>query len=274
MHMAIFNHVKTVLLLGALTGLLLWIGSFWGANGLTIAIAFSLLINIGSFWFSDKIVLAMYGAKKTSDAKLNEMVAELAKKAGIPKPEVYIVNEAAPNAFATGRSPKHSAVAVTTGALDKLSERELKGVLAHELSHIMNRDTLIQTVAATIAGVISYVAMMARFTAIFGGGGDRDNNGLGILIMAIITPILALIIQMAISRSREYLADESGARLMKDGKPLASALGTLEKYSNLPFRHASKATAHMLITNPFKGGLLSTHPATKERIKRLEAMKF
>lgn len=273
--MAIFNHVKTVLLLGALTGLLLWIGSFWGANGLTIAIAFSILINIGSFWFSDKIVLAMYGAKPSNDAHLRKMVEELAEKAGIPTPKIYIVNEEAPNAFATGRSPKHAAVAVTTGALDKLSERELKGVLAHELSHINNRDTLIQTVAATIAGVISYIGLMARFGAIFGGGGGNDRSGgLELVIMAIITPILALIIQMAISRSREYLADESGARLMKDGKPLASALGTLETYSNIPFRRASKATAHMLITNPFKGGLLSTHPATKERIKRLEAMKF
>ena len=213
-------------------------------------------------------------ASKTEYPKLYKMVRDLAKKAKMPMPKLYILAQAAPNAFATGRDPKHAAVAVTNGALELLTDAELKGVLAHEMSHILHRDTLIMTVAATVAGVISYIAIIARFSAIFGMG-DGDNNILGLLVIAILTPILAMIIQLAISRSREYMADEGGARLVGSGKSLASALEKLDGYSRrIPFRGASKATSHMFITNPFRGGLLSTHPPVKERVKRLRGLRF
>jgi len=273
----LLNKVKTVLLLAGLTGVLLLVGSIWGTTGLTIAIALALLINVGSFWFSDKIVLKMYKATPASRKEYPELykiIAKLAKKAKLPMPKVYILPQAAPNAFATGRSPSHSAVAVTIGLLELLTSKEIEAVLAHELTHILHRDTLIQTVAATIAGVIMYAAMMARFSAIFGLG-DGDNNILGLLVIAILTPVVAIIIQMAISRSREYMADEGGAKLVKSGAGLASALEKLEQYGRrIPFKGASKATAHLFISNPFKGGLLSTHPATKERVKRLRGLRF
>ena len=273
----LLNKVKTVLLLAGLTGVLLLVGSIWGTAGLTIAIVLALLINVGSFWFSDKIVLKMYKATPASKKEYPELykiIAKLAKKAKLPMPKVYILPQAAPNAFATGRSPSHSAVAVTIGLLELLTSKEIEAVLAHELTHILHRDTLIQTVAATIAGVIMYAAMMARFSAIFGLG-DGDNNILSLLFIAILTPVVAIIIQMAISRSREYMADEGGAKLVSSGKGLASALEKLEQYSRrIPFKGASKATSHMFITNPFKGGLLSTHPATKERVKRLREFRF
>ena len=272
------NQIKTVIFLGALTGILLAVGWFWqGRMGLTIAIAVAILINFGTYWYSDKIVLKMYKAQpasKTEYPKLYKMVRDLAKKAKMPMPKLYILAQAAPNAFATGRDPKHAAVAVTNGALELLTDAELKGVLAHEMSHILHRDTLIMTVAATVAGVISYIAIIARFSAIFGMG-DGDNNILGLLVIAILTPILAMIIQLAISRSREYMADEGGARLVGSGKSLASALEKLDGYSRrIPFRGASKATSHMFITNPFRGGLLSTHPPVKERVKRLRGLRF
>ena len=283
--MAIKNQFKTVVLLGALTGLLLWIGSFWGQNGLMFALIFSVIMNFGSYWFSDKLVLAIYRAKPVSEKEkpeLYKIVKEVSGLAKIPMPKVYIVNKATPNAFATGRNYKHAAVACTQGILDLLSYDELKGVIAHEIAHIKNRDTLIQTVAATIAGVISYIAFMARWGAMFGGfGRDRDGgNMLELLVLAILTPILAMIIQLAISRSREYLADESAAKTLNNGLGLASALEKLESgVKNNPLRRMSttQTTAHLFIVNPFRGSgfikLFMTHPPIKERVKRLRAIQ-
>ncbi len=279
------NQIKTVLLLGALTALMLGLGSFWGQQGLFVALFFVLLMNFVTYFFSDKIVLMMYRAKevKEKDApNLFKIVKEVANDANIPMPRVYVMPSEQSNAFATGRSPKHSAVACTQGILNLLTKEELKGVIAHEISHIRNRDTLIMVIASTIAGVISYLAMMARFAAIFGGGGrdDRDGgNGLGLLVMAIITPIIAMIIQLAISRSREYMADESGARIVKNPEALASALEKLELgVKHNPMRLGSEATSSLFIVNPFSAKglvqLLSTHPSTKERVKRLREIKI
>jgi heat shock protein HtpX len=283
--MAIKNNFKTIILLGLLTGILLWIGSFWGRSGLMFALIFSIALNFGSYWFSDKIALAIYRAKPVTESeapKLHKIVREVSHLANIPMPRVYIIPTNAPNMFATGRSPKHAAVAATKGILDLLNDDEIKGVVAHEISHIRNRDILIQSVAATIAGVIGYVAMMARWAAIFGGFGGRDRRGGGgleLIILAILTPILAMIIRLAISRSREYLADESGAKLIHNGYSLASALEKLEKgVQHAPLRptSATETTAHMMIINPFRGKgivkIFSTHPPVKERIKRLRSM--
>ncbi len=280
-----FNQFKTVLLLGALTGLLLLIGGWLGGrSGLTIAFVFAILMNFGSYFFSHKIVLFIYRAKplaKEKAPKIHQIVEEIAKKAGMPKPGIYLIPSPHANAFCTGPSPKKAVVAVTEGILSLLSVEELRGVLAHEIGHAKNYDILISTIAATIASVISYVAMMARWAAIFGGmkGDDRGgHNMLELLVLAIIAPLAAMVIQLAISRSREYLADERGARLIGDGKPLANALEKLHaNTSRLPLRFGSESTAHLFIVNPFKGGfasLFSTHPPHDERIKRLRAMKF
>ncbi|MDP2908504.1 MAG: zinc metalloprotease HtpX [Nanoarchaeota archaeon] len=280
------NQIKTIIFLGALTALMLWFGSFWGTSGLTIALAFVLLMNIGAYFFSDKIVLMMYKAKeiKEKDAPgLFKLVKEVADDANLPMPRVFIVPSDTPNAFATGRSPKHSAVACTRGIMDLLSKDELKGVIAHEMSHIGNRDTLIMVIASTIAGVISYLAMMAKFAALFGGMSGRDDreggNALGLLVLAIITPIIAILIQLAISRSREYMADERGARVIKNPGALASALEKLESgVKHNPMRLGSEATSSLFIVNPFKASamlsLLNTHPSTKERVKRLRELKI
>ena len=278
------NQLKTLVLLATLTGLLLWAGSLFGRSGLVIAAIFAILINFGSYYFSDRIVLFIYRAKpadKKKHAKLFHIIEELSKSAEIPVPKLYIVPSNTPNAFATGRNPKHSAVACTEGILELLNEKELKGVLAHELSHVKNRDTLIMTIAATIAGVISYLATVLRFGAMFGGSNDREhgNNLLGFIFIAILAPIIALIIQLAISRSREYFADETGAKLVKDSDGLASALDKLErgvKYNPLSF--GNEATSSLFIVNPFKASVLltlfSTHPPVKERIKRLKELKL
>ncbi|MHA1675607.1 MAG: zinc metalloprotease HtpX [Candidatus Njordarchaeales archaeon] len=273
------NYIKTAILLGSLTALFLFIGYYFaGTSGLTIALIFSLLMNLGTYWYSDKIVLSMYRAKQISKSEmpqLHNIIETIAKEANLPKPKVYLIPTENPNAFATGRNPKHAAIAVTQGILNLLSEEELKGVLAHELAHIKNRDILISTIAATIAGVISYLAFMARFAAIFGGmGRDQDNNILELLALAIIAPITATIIQLAISRSREYLADETGAKLIKNPEPLASALLKLEQASKLhPIRFGSQATSHLFIVNPFSArsliNLFSTHPLISERVNRL-----
>jgi len=285
--MGLENQFKTVILLGLLTALFLWVGQLvGGTSGLTFAIIFAVIMNFGSYWFSDKIVLAMYRAKevKESDEKeLFHMVREVSQLAKIPMPKVYIMNAPYANAFATGRDPKHAAVAVTTGIRELLTDSELKGVIAHEISHIKNRDTLIQAVAATIAGVISYVAMIARWGAMFGGyGRDRDGgNALELLALAILTPLLAAIIQMAISRSREFIADESGAKILHSGLGLASALEKLElgkKHVSLRPTAQTQTTSHLFITNPFRGAgffqIFSTHPPSKERIKRLRHIHF
>ncbi len=279
------NYVKTALLLGALTGLLLVVGRLiGGATGLTIAIIFSVIMNFGALFVADKLVLAMYRAYEAKGAEyksLRETVGDVAKQAGMPTPKVYIIPSENPNAFATGRSPKHSVVAVTQGIMKLLSKEELKGVIAHEMSHIKNRDMLVATVAATIAGVISYLAYMARFAAMFGGArDDREGGGIvGILALAILTPIIAVILQLAISRSREYLADESGARTIKNPKALASALAKLEQASKVtPMRHGNPTTSSLFIVNPFTArslfALFSTHPSTNSRIERLMSLKI
>jgi heat shock protein HtpX len=281
------NQLKTVLLLGGLTGILLLIGSFFGGRtGLLIGLIFAGGMNFVSYFWSHKIVLAIYRAKEADKSKysnLYSMVDEVRHSAHLPMPKVYVMESPQANAFATGRNPKHGVVAVTTGILNLLNKNELKGVLAHELGHIKNRDILISSVAATIAGVISYVAMMARWSAIFGGfGGDRDgNNIVELIVLAIIAPIMAMIIQLAVSRSREFLADETGAKFIRDPFSLASALEKIERnVSHNPLRKmgTTEATAHLFISNPFRGKsflkLFSTHPSTKERVKRLRAMRL
>ncbi|MDO8656104.1 MAG: zinc metalloprotease HtpX [Nanoarchaeota archaeon] len=283
------NQLKTVLLLGLLTSLFLVIGAFFGGKtGLLIGLLFALGMNFVSYWWSAKIVLWMYKAKEADTKEyvhLYDTVREIAHTAGLPMPKVYIVETPQSNAFATGRNPEHAVVAVTTGILQLLTKEELRGVLAHEMGHVKNRDILISTIAATIAGVISYVAMIARWGAIFGGFGGRDGErGSGILeliVLGIIAPLMAMIIQLAISRSREYLADETGARLVKDPHALASALEKIEKnVAHHPFQAvgSTQATAHLFISNPFKSGawlsMFSTHPKTELRCKRLREMKI
>ncbi len=279
-----YNQFKTVILLGALTTILLLIGSFFGNGGLFIAFLFALIMNVGSYFFSHKIVLAMYRAKEASQKqypRLYHMVEKLSKEAKIPEPKIYIIPTQTSNAFATGRNPEHAVVAVTEGIMHLLSEHELEGVLAHELAHIKNRDILITTIAATIASVISYIAFTARYAALFGGvGRDRDSSNIvELLFLALVAPIAALIIQLAISRSREYLADASGARFIKNGKPLASALKKLEDHARShPLHFGSPSTASLFIVNPFSGrafmSLFSTHPPMEMRIQKLEMMKF
>jgi heat shock protein HtpX len=276
--------LRTTLLLGALTGLIMWLGQWLGGSqGLVIAFVFAALMNLGSYWFSDKIVLAMYRAREVSEAEapmLYRIVHNLAVRARMPMPRLYIIPSASPNAFATGRNPRHAAVAVTEGILQLMNERELTGVLAHELAHVQNRDILISSIAATLAGVIMMVADMARWAAFFGGvqRDERDNGGgvVGLLAMSILAPIAAVIIQMAISRTREYEADASGARMSGDPLGLASALSKLGVASERIPLDASPQTAHLFIVNPLSGRslvqLFSTHPPLEERIARLRRM--
>ena len=281
------NQLKTTALLGTLAGLLLLIGYLvGGAGGLFIGLVFAIVTNVASYWFSDKISLMIYRAKPLSEKehqKVYDMVHDLTRRMQLPMPKLYLIPLPIANAFATGRSPKHASIAVTEGILHLLSEEELKGVLAHELGHVLNRDILISSVAATIAAVISYVAFMARWAAIFGGFGGRDESGsniLELLALAIIAPLMATIIQLAISRSREYLADATAAQAMRSGTPLAHALLKIEvSVKNMSLRPtgATEATAHLFIANPFsvKGfiQIFSTHPSTEERVRRLRAMR-
>jgi heat shock protein HtpX len=276
------NVLRTTVLLAALTALLLVIGgAIGGSQGLFIAFVFALLMNFASYWFSDKIVLSMYGAREVSlnDAPdLYRLVQRLAQRAGIPMPRVYIIPSDAPNAFATGRNPQHGAVAVTEGSLRMLDTDELAGVLAHELGHVRNRDTLIMTVAATLAGAITMLAHMAQWGAIFGfGRRDEEDSGggsmLSLLFMAILAPIAATLIQLAISRSREFFADSTGAAIAGSPSGLARALEKLHYASQRLPMDANPATAHLFIVNPLTGGslvnLFSTHPPIEERIRRL-----
>jgi heat shock protein HtpX len=249
---------------------------------MTIALIFALGMNFISYWFSDKIVLRMYRAKQVTEAEapdLYSIVRSLVQKAGMPMPKVYMMDQEQPNAFATGRNPNHAAVAVTTGIMRILTREELQGVIGHELSHIKNRDILISTIAATIAGAISYLAQMAQWAMIFGGHrGDDDEGGspIAAFVMMIVGPIAAMIIQMAISRSREYAADSGGAEIAGNPRYLAGALRKLHMASQKIPMHANPATSHMFIVNPFSGGgivkLFSTHPPIEERIARLESM--
>ena len=279
------NQFKTAILLGLLTALLLGVGSFFGKSGLLIAGIFVVLMNFGTYWFSDKMVLAMYRAKPASKeeySRLYEIVQEVSHLAQIPMPKVWILPSTQSNAFATGRDPKHASVACTEGILNLMNDDELKGIIAHEIGHIKNRDILISTVAGTIAGVISYVAFMARWAAIFGGFGGRDRDGdsiISLIVLAVITPLMAAIIQLAISRSREYLADESAVKLLRNSSGLVSALEKLDGDAKRhPLRLGNRSTAHLFITNPFSGralmSLLSTHPPMIKRIKRLKEIKF
>ncbi|MBI5874961.1 MAG: zinc metalloprotease HtpX [Deltaproteobacteria bacterium] len=276
------NFLKTTMLLAALTAILVFAGdALGGRGGATTALVFAGIMNFGAYWFSDKIVLMMYGAKQVAEADAPELYSvtrDLAMKAGLPMPKVYIMENDTPNAFATGRNPSHAAVAATTGIMRLLSREELSGVMAHELAHIQNRDILISTISATIAGAISYLATMAQWAAMFGNSrdGERGGNPIALIVMMIVAPLAAMIIQMAISRSREYGADEGGARITGNPLSLANALRKLERGNNAFPMAANQATAHMFIVNPLRGGgllkLFSTHPPVEERIKRLEAM--
>lgn len=275
--------IRTVILLGVLTGLLMAIGGvIGGQTGMLIALIIAGFMNFMSYWFSDKIVLSMYGAREISYEEapwLHEIVAELAQKANMPKPPIYLVPMEQPNAFATGRGPGHAAVAVTRGILEILDPEELKGVLAHELAHIKNRDVLVATIAATIAGAIGFLANMAQWALFFGGlNNDEEEEGgiagtIGAILMIIIVPIIATIIQLAISRSREYLADETGAKICGCPVALARALKKIEEYVMQVPANVNPGTAHLFIENPLKGEglleLLSTHPPTEKRIQRL-----
>jgi heat shock protein HtpX len=273
------NNFKTVLLLGLLTGIILYIGSFWGQSGLTIALVMSIAMNFASYFFSDKIALKMYRAEpiaREQSPQLYRIVEFLCSRQGVPVPKIYIIPDESPNAFATGRNPQHASIAVTQGALRLLNEDELTGVLAHEIAHVKNRDILISSVAATLAGIIMWVANMARFAAIFGGHRDNEDEGggaLGGLFTIIVAPIAAMLIQMWISRTREYQADAGGAEAAGNPHGLASALQKLENYSKRIPMEASPSTAHMFIMHPFSGrslmSLFSTHPPTQKRIERL-----
>lgn len=277
------NGLKTMVLMVTLTLMLVFIGGLLGGKtGMTFALVMAFGMNFITYWFSDKIVLRMYGARRVSEAEAPEfygLVRRLAQKAGLPMPKVYIVDQDQPNAFATGRNPEHAAVAATTGILRFLSMEELEGVIAHELAHIKHRDILVSTVAAAIAGAISYLAQMAQWAMIFGGG-RRDDEGDGgpvaALVMMIVGPIAAMLVQMAISRSREYGADEGGARISGNPLYLANALKKLNIASQRIPMQANPATSHMFIVNPLTGGgilkLFSTHPPIEERIARLESM--
>jgi heat shock protein HtpX len=281
------NLVKTGVLLAALTVLLVLIGgALGGQNGMITAFVLAMVMNFGSYWFSDRIVLAMYRAQPVEEAQapgLYRIVRTLATRAGIPMPRVYMLPDDTPNAFATGRNPQHAAVAVTEGILRLMSEEELEGVLAHELSHVQNRDTLTMAIAATLAGAITYMAQMAQWAMIFGGGrrdSDEDSSGGGVvggLLMIVLAPLAATLIQLAISRSREFQADASGAHMAGQPWGLAKALEKLEMASKMqPMQAATPATAHLFIVNPLTGGgwstLFSTHPPIAERVARLRAM--
>ncbi len=275
------NTLKTTFLMAMLTVLLVTLGgALGGQGGMGIALVMAGVMNFVSYWFSDRMVLSMYAAQEISesdDPRYYGIVRRLAQRAGLPMPKVYLIDTDTPNAFATGRNPQHAAVAATTGILRILSEEELSGVMAHELAHVKNRDILISTVAATFAGAITYLAHMAQFAALFGGGRHDDDEGggiFGMILMAILAPIAAMLVQMAISRSREYGADAGGASICGNPLSLANALQKLETGNQQIPMQANAATAHMFIVNPLTGGglasLFSTHPPMAERIARLQ----
>jgi heat shock protein HtpX len=279
------NAVKTTALMALMTVLLIFIGSLIGGRtGALIAFAVAAVMNFVAYWSSDKIALARYRAQEVTREqapKLYGIVETLAGRAGLPMPRVYVIPSQTPNAFATGRDPQHAAVAITEGALGLLNEREIAGVIGHELAHVKNRDILIQSIAATLGGAIAMLATWARFAAIFGGGqgGDgRRGGGLELLVMAIVAPIAAMLIQMGISRSREYMADATGARFAGNSDGLASALLKLDDWANRRPMEASPTTAHMFIINPLRGGgigkLFSTHPPTEERVRKLRELRI
>lgn len=274
------NHLKTLLLLTVLTLILVYAGRLIGGNGgMLMALILAFAMNIGAYWFSDKIALKMAGARPATEAEAPElfrMVGDLAREAGTPMPRVYVIDQPAPNAFATGRDPQHAVVAVTAGLRELVSERELRAVLAHELGHVQNRDTLVMAIVASIAGAISYLAHMAQWSMIFGGRGDDDERGnlVGMLVGIIVLPIAAMLVQLAISRSREYGADDSGAELSRDPLALASALRKMAAYSKQVPLPVNPSVSSLFIVQPLipgaMAGLFSTHPPIEERIARLE----
>ena len=280
------NTIKTTALLTSLTLLFVFAGgALAGESGMKTAFFLACLMNVGSYWFSDKIVLSMYRAQEVfpeNEPELHGMLKDLCARANLPVPRMYIIPEETPNAFATGRNPEHAAVAVTQGILRLLSRDELMGVLAHELAHVRNRDILVSTIAATIAGAISMMANMAQWGMIFGGRGGHDREGghpLAAIAMMILAPLAAMLIQMAVSRSREYLADETGANTVKNGTHLADALEKIEKNVNInPLKFGTTATAHLFIQNPCRNAsflsMFQTHPSTQSRVERLRKMKF
>ncbi|HDM43804.1 protease HtpX [Candidatus Woesearchaeota archaeon] len=277
--MMFISQFKTAVLLAGLSAILLFLGYVIGSyNGLTVALFIAIVFNIITYFFSDKIVLAMYRAKPLKDESIKELIRSVASKAKIPMPKPYIIPTMTPNAFATGRNPRHAAIALTEGIISLLSKEELKGVIAHEIAHIKNRDILIQTVAATIATAISYIAFMLRFAA-FAGSRDRDaGNAIALLALGILTPIIAMIIQLAISRAREYLADETGARIIRNPTALANALMKLEQANKLHPMHGNPTTSSLFIVNPFSARglftLFMTHPPIQKRIERLKRIKI
>jgi heat shock protein HtpX len=280
------NNVKTAVLLAAMGALIMGIGSFFGQGGLIIGLIFALVFVGGSYWFSDTIAIKAARARPVTEQEMPEyyaIVRELTTKAGMPMPKLYVSPEPQPNAFATGRNPNHAAVAVTQGILQVLDWDELRGVLAHEISHVENRDILISSVAAAVALAITFAARMAMWGAIFGGGGrDNENGGnvFGLIAMMILAPIAAAILQMALSRSREYEADRSGARLLGDGEPLARALQKIESYAKQVPMNIDPAHATAFIINPFSGrkvqfsNLFTSHPPTEDRVARLRSREW
>ena len=276
------NTLKTVFLMTLMMVLFLLVGYLIGGNsGMAIAFFFSLAMNFGTYWFSDKVVLAMYRAKeinKETSPRLYSIVEQLAQRAGLPMPRIYLIEDNTPNAFATGRDPGHAAVAATTGIVNGLNDQELAGVLGHELAHVKHRDILIGTIAATLVGTITFIAQMAGWAMMFGGrGGSRDNDGNSSLFLILLAPIAATMLQLAVSRSREFMADEGGSKFSGNPMALASALGKISEANKLkPVKNAGPASAHMFIVNPLSGKammkLFSTHPPVEERIKRLQQL--
>jgi heat shock protein HtpX len=280
------NQIRTTILLAGMTALIVWVGQFLGGRqGMIMALIFAAGMNFFSYWYSDKLVLKMYRAREVTPGQapqLYETVQDLTQRAGLPMPKLYVIPQQTPNAFATGRNPAHAVVAVTEGLLSIMEREEVAGVLAHELAHVKNRDILIGSVAATMAGAIMVLASIARWSAIFGGGGSNDEEGggtgfIGLIVMSIIAPMAAMVIQMAISRSREYLADATGASFVGNPEGLARALEKLGTYSKKRPMNANPSTAHMFIVNPLSGkslmGLFSTHPPVEERIARLRGSR-
>lgn len=278
------NTFRTALLLTAMTLLFVFVGAaLGGQNGMMIAFVMAVAMNFFSYFYSDKLVLRMYGAKEVSEAEspwLHQTVRDLAMRAGMPMPKVYMIPTDQPNAFATGRNPSHAAVAVTNGIMRVLSREELAGVLAHEIAHVKNRDILIGTMAATIAGAISMIANMAQWGLMFGGGRDdeRGANPIVAIVMMIVAPLAAMLIQMAISRNREYLADKTGAELTHNPESLAQALIKIHNAATMIPMNAEPATAHMFIISPLSGGgfvsLFSTHPPVQKRVEALRSLRF
>lgn len=278
------NTLKTFVLMGVLTFILLLIGNaIGGQSGVIIALIMAGVMNFISYWFSDKIVLSMYGAQPVDEnTHLYQLVEKLARTSELPMPKVYIINEAQPNAFATGRNPHNAAVAVTRGLMDMMDDYELAGVIGHELGHVHNRDILISTVAATMAGAIAFLANMAKWAAIFGSNRDDEDGGsnpIALIGIAIFAPMAAMLVQMAISRTREYKADRFGAKVSGNPQYLANALRKLDMYSRrIPMPSAAPATENMFIVSPLAGSkmanLFSTHPSTEDRIRRLEEMRY